>query len=114
MAPHDSITSGFVCLFVCLFVFGGDKLQTPEEKFFSNVYFLKFNLPPKRRDTRLEFCLMVFQCVVFNDISPQAPVHFLVVPKKPLVRLADVDEGDEKVKVCLLFLLSLLKLCLFY
>ncbi|KAK7096091.1 adenosine 5'-monophosphoramidase HINT1-like [Littorina saxatilis] len=36
------------------------------------------------------------QCVAFNDVAPQAPVHFLVVPKKPIVRLADCDEGDEK------------------
>ena len=50
--------------------------------------------------------IIVLQCVVFNDITPQAPVHFLVVPKKPIVRLADADEGDEKVKDFLnLFLL---------
>ena len=47
--------------------------------------------------------IIVLQCVVFNDIAPQAPVHFLVVPKKPIVRLADADEGDEKVKDFKLF-----------
>ena len=24
-------------------------------------------------------------CIAFNDIASQAPVHFLVIPKKPLV-----------------------------
>ena len=35
------------------------------------------------------------QCLVFNDVAPQAPNHFLVIPKKPLVRLADAEEGDR-------------------
>ena len=26
-------------------------------------------------------------CIAFNDIAAQAPVHFLVIPKKPLVSL---------------------------
>ncbi|XP_034041379.1 histidine triad nucleotide-binding protein 1 [Thalassophryne amazonica] len=34
------------------------------------------------------------QCVAFNDISPQAPTHFLVVPKKPIVQLATADDSD--------------------
>ncbi|ESO95116.1 hypothetical protein LOTGIDRAFT_188989 [Lottia gigantea] len=33
-------------------------------------------------------------CVAFNDLEPQAPVHFLVVPKKPIVRLADAEDSD--------------------
>ncbi|XP_067653014.1 adenosine 5'-monophosphoramidase HINT1-like [Haliotis asinina] len=36
-------------------------------------------------------------CVVFNDISAQAPVHFLVVPVKPIERLAVADQADEKI-----------------
>ena len=28
------------------------------------------------------------QCVAFRDISPQAPVHLLVVPRKPIPRIA--------------------------
>ncbi|KAK6178559.1 hypothetical protein SNE40_013321 [Patella caerulea] len=35
-------------------------------------------------------------CVVFNDVGAQAPVHFLVVPKKPIVRLADAEDSDEQ------------------
>ena len=32
----------------------------------------------------------------FWDISPQAPTHFMVIPKKHLSRLSDLDEEDEK------------------
>lgn len=31
----------------------------------------------------------------FRDISPQAPVHILVIPKKPIPRLADADADDQ-------------------
>ncbi|XP_071140469.1 adenosine 5'-monophosphoramidase HINT1-like [Mytilus galloprovincialis] len=36
------------------------------------------------------------QCVAFNDISAQAPTHFLVIPKKPIVKLSDAEDGDEQ------------------
>ena len=35
------------------------------------------------------------RCIAIADINPQAPVHFLVIPKKPLVRLAAVLPEDE-------------------
>ena len=28
-------------------------------------------------------------CIAFNDIQAQAPVHFLVIPKKPIISLLD-------------------------
>ena len=31
-------------------------------------------------------------CIAFNDIEAQAPVHFLVIPKKPLVSLYECLE----------------------
>lgn len=34
-------------------------------------------------------------CLAFNDISPQAPVHILVVPKKPIPRLSDASDSDQ-------------------
>nr|XP_009943920.1 PREDICTED: histidine triad nucleotide-binding protein 1 [Opisthocomus hoazin] len=34
-------------------------------------------------------------CLAFHDISPQAPTHFLVVPKKPIVRLSEAEDSDE-------------------
>lgn len=33
-------------------------------------------------------------CVAFKDVSPQAPVHFLVIPRKPLAMLDEADDGD--------------------
>lgn len=35
------------------------------------------------------------QCLAFRDISPQAPVHILVVPKKPVPRMAAAEGADE-------------------
>lgn len=35
------------------------------------------------------------QCVALRDINPQAPVHFLVVPKKVIPRLGEASPGDE-------------------
>ncbi len=35
--------------------------------------------------------------IVFKDINPQAPVHFLVVPKKHIAMPKDVEEVDDKV-----------------
>jgi len=34
------------------------------------------------------------QVLAFHDINPQAPVHVLVIPKKPLVSLAETDDAD--------------------
>ena len=34
-------------------------------------------------------------CYAFRDIAPQAPVHFLVIPKKHLASVADVTPGNS-------------------
>jgi histidine triad (HIT) family protein len=34
-------------------------------------------------------------CIAINDISPQAPVHVLVIPKKAIARLADAEPQDQ-------------------
>jgi histidine triad (HIT) family protein len=33
--------------------------------------------------------------IAFHDISPQAPVHVLVVPKKPIPRVGEAEPEDE-------------------
>ncbi len=35
-------------------------------------------------------------CLAFRDINPQAPVHVLLVPKRPIVNLADAVPGDQQ------------------
>ena len=35
------------------------------------------------------------QCVCFRDISPQAPVHLLLVPRPPIPRLAEASDADQ-------------------
>ena len=34
-------------------------------------------------------------CLAFRDVNPQAPVHILVIPKKPIAMLADATEEDQ-------------------
>jgi histidine triad (HIT) family protein len=34
-------------------------------------------------------------CLAFKDIMPCAPVHFLVIPKKPIPRLCDATDKDK-------------------
>ena len=35
------------------------------------------------------------RCVAFRDISPRAPVHILVIPRKALARVGLATEDDE-------------------
>ncbi len=35
------------------------------------------------------------RCIVIHDIQPAAPVHVLVIPKKPVPRLAEAGDEDE-------------------
>jgi histidine triad (HIT) family protein len=34
-------------------------------------------------------------CLCFRDINPQAPTHLLIVPKKPIVRIAEASHDDQ-------------------
>ncbi|ULQ47018.1 histidine triad nucleotide-binding protein [Flagellatimonas centrodinii] len=36
-------------------------------------------------------------CVAFRDINPGAPVHILLVPRKPIPRLCDAGADDQAV-----------------
>ena len=33
--------------------------------------------------------------VVIKDIYPKAPVHVLMIPRKPIINLDDLDENDQ-------------------
>jgi len=35
------------------------------------------------------------QVLAFRDISPQAPIHVLVIPKKVIPRIAEADDSDQ-------------------
>ena len=43
-------------------------------------------------------------CIAFRDIAPQAPVHVLVVPNKPIPRVALAEQTDGAVLGHLLFI----------
>jgi histidine triad (HIT) family protein len=34
-------------------------------------------------------------CIAFHDVNPQAPTHFLVVPKREIPRIAESGAGDK-------------------
>lgn len=34
-------------------------------------------------------------CIAFRDITPQAPVHVLVVPRKAIPRIAEASSDDQ-------------------
>lgn len=48
------------------------------------------------------------KCLAFRDIAPQAPVHFLVIPKIRINRLEDSKDSDAEVRVLLIKLNALL------
>ncbi|HVU17721.1 MAG TPA: histidine triad nucleotide-binding protein [Candidatus Didemnitutus sp.] len=35
------------------------------------------------------------RCIAIHDLHPQAPVHVLVIPKKPLPRIAEASAEDQ-------------------
>ena len=35
-------------------------------------------------------------CLAFNDIQPQAPTHVLLIPKKPIAKIADAGPEDQE------------------
>jgi histidine triad (HIT) family protein len=34
------------------------------------------------------------ECLAFHDVDPKAPLHVLVIPKKPIANVAALSDGD--------------------
>jgi histidine triad (HIT) family protein len=49
-----------------------------------------------RKEIPAEFLWEDSFCAAFKDIHPQAPTHVLVVPKKPVERLAKASDTDKQ------------------
>ena len=45
-------------------------------------------------------------CLAFRDITPQAPTHILVIPKKPIAKLSEVQAEDKALLGHLLYAVS--------
>lgn len=48
-----------------------------------------------RREIQADIVYEDDLALAFNDISPQAPTHILVIPKKPIPRLAEATQQDQ-------------------
>ena len=35
--------------------------------------------------------------IAFRDVNPQAPIHFLVIPKKEIPTLNDIEDDDKDI-----------------
>lgn len=35
------------------------------------------------------------QCLAFRDVNPQAPMHILIIPKKPIPKIVDAQIDDQ-------------------
>ena len=49
------------------------------------------------RETPTEFVFENKMLVVFKDIHPQAPVHLLIVPKKHIRSINDIEDDDRDI-----------------
>ena len=61
-------------------------LMTTQETLFSKII---------RKEIPADIVYEDDLALAFRDINPQAPVHILVIPKKPIPKLADAESGDH-------------------
>jgi len=60
-------------------------MAAPADTIFSKIIRREI---PARIEHEDEFCL------AFHDVAPQAPVHLLVIPKRPIPSLAEIGSDD--------------------
>lgn len=48
-----------------------------------------------RKETPADIVHEDEQAMVIRDVNPQAPTHLLVLPRKPIPKLADAEPEDE-------------------
>lgn len=61
-------------------------INQPPETIFSKII---------RREIPADIVYEDNLALAFRDISPQAPVHILVIPKQPLARLSEAQSQDH-------------------
>lgn len=49
------------------------------------------------RDIPAEIVYEDDTCLCFRDINPQAPIHLLLIPKKPIERVATASQEDLEI-----------------
>ena len=42
---------------------------------------------------------LFLQCVAFDDINPQSPTHFLVIPRTPIPRISHAEDNHKEVYI---------------
>ncbi len=47
-----------------------------------------------RREIPADIVFEDEKCLAFRDVSPQAPTHVLLIPKKPIASTADLTDED--------------------
>ena len=48
-----------------------------------------------RREVPAEILFEDDQCLAFRDVNPQAPIHVLIIPKKPVAKISDAAPEDQ-------------------
>ncbi len=72
-------------------------MSDPTETLFSRII---------RREIPADIVYEDDRALAFRDINPQAPVHILVIPKKPITNLAAAQSEDEALLGHLLLLVK--------
>lgn len=59
-----------------------------------------------RRELPATFVYEDDTCFAIKDIEPVAPIHYLVIPKKTITNLANIEEEDKPILGHLLYVAS--------